>query len=46
MFTWMHEDIPGIVPCVAVHRINVDLASRPVKQKRNFALNRNQAITQ
>lgn len=36
----------GIDPRVAVHKFNVDPASRPIKQKKgNFALESNQAVT-
>lgn len=31
----MHEDIPGIDPWMALYRLNVDSALRPVKQKKN-----------
>jgi hypothetical protein len=34
VFAWSHEDMPGIDPSVIVHRLNVDLSHRPVKQKR------------
>lgn len=42
-----HEDMPGIDPWLVVHRLNVNLASRLVKQKkRKFALEKNQVITE
>lgn len=45
VFAWMHEDMPRINPHVAVHKLEVDSTSKPVKQKKiNFALERNQAI--
>ncbi|XP_058099791.1 uncharacterized protein LOC131244159 [Magnolia sinica] len=34
IFSWLHEDMSGISPDVMVHRLNVDLDHRPVKQKR------------
>ncbi len=34
VFTWNHEDMPGIDPSVIVHRLNVDPCSRLVKQRR------------
>lgn len=47
MFAWTHEDIPGINPRVVVHKLNVDPALRPIKQKkRSFASERNQAIVE
>ena len=30
VFTWSHEDMPGIDPSVIVHRLNVNPASSPV----------------
>lgn len=45
VFTWSHDDMPGIDPSVISHRLNVDPNYRPVKQKtRSFAPERNQAI--
>ncbi|XP_022843129.1 uncharacterized protein LOC111366648 [Olea europaea var. sylvestris] len=38
VFTWKLEDMPGIDPEVAVHRLNISLGAKPVKQKkRQFA---------
>ena len=34
VFTWSHEEMPGIDPQVMSHRLNVDLSFRPIKQKR------------
>ncbi|XP_058084610.1 uncharacterized protein LOC131232406 [Magnolia sinica] len=34
VFAWSHKDMPGISPDVMVHRLNVDLDHKPVKQKR------------
>jgi hypothetical protein len=31
VFTWSHEDMPGIDPSVVVHKLNVDLNHQPVK---------------
>jgi hypothetical protein len=46
VFAWSHEDIPGIDPSVIVHRLNVDPNYRPVKQRRTFAAERNQAVAE
>jgi hypothetical protein len=47
VFSWSHEDVPGIYPSVIVHKLNVDPNHRPVKQrKRGFAAERNQAIVE
>ena len=34
VFAWSHKDIPGIDPLVIVHRLNVNLASSPIRQKK------------
>ena len=34
VFTWSHEDMPGIDPSVIVHRLNVNPASSPIQQKK------------
>ena len=34
VFTWSHEDMPGIDPSVIVHRLNVSPASSPIQQKK------------
>ena len=34
VFVWSHEDMPGIDPSVIVHRLNVNLASLPIQQKK------------
>ena len=45
MFVWNHEDTPGIDPSVIVHRLNVNLASSPIRQKKRvFAQELNKAI--
>jgi hypothetical protein len=42
VFAWSHEDMPGIDPAIISHRLNIDPAAKPVKQKkRNFAPERN-----
>ena len=33
IFAWFHEDMPKIDPLVIVHRLNVDLAHKPIIQK-------------
>ena len=41
VFTWNHEDMPGISPKVIQHKLNVDLERKPVQQRRKtFALER------
>jgi hypothetical protein len=45
VFALSHEDMPGINPLVIVHKLNVDLSHKLVKQRmRTFAPKRNQAI--
>ena len=45
VFTWSHDDMPGISTKVIVHKLNVNLSMRPVKQKRwVFAPERNAAV--
>ena len=34
VFAWSHEDMPGIDPSVIVHRLNVNLASSSIRQKK------------
>ena len=34
VFAWSHEDMFGIDPSVIVHRLNVNLASSPIRQKK------------
>ena len=34
VFSWSHEDMPGIDPLVIVHRLNVNPASSPIRQKK------------
>ena len=34
VFAWSHEDMPRIDPLVIVHRLNVNLASSPIRQKK------------
>ena len=44
-FAWLHKDMTGIDPEVAVYRLQVDPDYRPVKQKRRkFASERNKII--
>ena len=46
VFTWSHEDMPGIAPEVIQHKLNVDLKRKPVQQRqRIFTPERDQAIT-
>ena len=45
VFTWSHEDMPGIDPSVITHRLNVHPSSKPVRQKKRvFASKRDNAI--
>jgi len=46
VFAWSHEDMPRINPSVIVHKLNVDPNHRPVKQRRTFAAERNQAVAE
>ena len=47
VFAWSHEDMPGIDPSVIVHRLNVNLASSPIRQKKRvFAQERDKAIAE
>ena len=34
VFAWSHEDMPGIDLAVIVHRLNVNPASSPIRQKK------------
>ncbi|XP_050278100.1 uncharacterized protein LOC126719609 [Quercus robur] len=46
VFAWSHEDMPGILPNVIEHKLNVNPEKKPIQQKRRaFAPKRNQAIT-
>ena len=45
VFTWSHEDMPGIDPSVITHCLNVYPSSKPVCQKKRvFALEQDKAI--
>ena len=47
VFAWSHEDMPGIDPSVIVHRLNVNPASSPIRQKKwVFAQERDKAIAE
>ena len=47
VFAWSHEDMPGIDPSVIVHRLNVNPASSPIRQKKwMFAQERDKAIAE
>ena len=47
VFAWGHENMPGIDPSVMVHRLNVNLASSPIRQKKRvFAQEREKAIAE
>jgi len=47
VFSWSHEDMPGIDPSVIVHKLNVDPNYHPVKQRRRaFAAERNTAVAE
>ncbi|GAV63701.1 hypothetical protein CFOL_v3_07219 [Cephalotus follicularis] len=47
VFAWSAEEVPGISPEVMVHKLSVDPARPPIRQKkRNFALERQQAIAE
>ena len=45
VFTWSHEDMPGIDPSVIVHRLNFNSDSSPVRQKKRvFTQERDKAV--
>ena len=45
VFAWSHEEMPGIDPSIIVHRLNVNPASSPIRQKKRvFAQERDKAI--
>ena len=47
VFAWGHENMPGIDPSVMVHRLNVNLASSPIRQKKRvFMQEREKAIAE
>ena len=47
VFTWSHEDMPGIDPSVIVHRLNVNPASSPIRQKKwVFGQERDKAVVE
>ena len=47
VFTWSHENMPGISLEVIQHKLNVDPERKPVQQRRKtFASERDQAITE
>ena len=47
VFSWSHENMPGIDPSIIVHRLNVSPSFPPIRQKKRvFALERDQAIAE
>ena len=34
VFTWSHENMPGIDPSIIVHRLNVSPSFSPIRQKK------------
>ena len=47
VFTWSHEDMPGISPEVIQHKLNVNPERKPVQQRRRvFAPEKDQAVTE
>ena len=45
VFTWSHEDIPGILTSLIQHRLNVDPKKKPIQQRRRvFAPERNKVV--
>ena len=47
VFAWSHKDMPVIDPSVIVHRLNVNLTSSPIRQKKQvFAQERDKAIAE
>ena len=47
VFAWSHEDMPRIDPSVIVHKLNVNPASSPIRQKKRvFAQERDKAMAE
>ena len=47
VFAWSHKDMLGIYPSVIVHRLNVNSASSPIRQKKRvFAPERDKVIVE
>ena len=47
VFAWSHEDMPEIDPSVIVHRLNVNPASLPIRQKKRvFVQKRDKAVAE
>ena len=47
VFAWSHEDMPGIDPSIIVHKLNVNLDSSPIRQKKRvFAQERDKAVAE
>ena len=47
VFAWSHEDMIGIDPSIIVHRLNVNPASSPIRQKKRvFAQERDKAVAE
>lgn len=45
VFAWSPLDMTGVSPTIITHRLNIDPAVKPVRQKkRTFAADRNQGI--
>ena len=45
VFAWSHEDMPEIDPSIIVHRLNVNPASSPIRQKKRvFVQEQDKAI--
>ena len=38
VFTWSHENMPGILMDIIQHHLNVDPEKKPVQQRRVFTL--------
>ena len=47
VFAWSHEDMPGIDLSIIVHRLNVNPASSPIRQKKQvFAQERDKVVAE
>ena len=45
VFTWSHEDMPGIPANIIQHHLNVDPEKKPVQQRRRvFAPEQNKVV--
>jgi len=36
VFAWNYEDMPGLDPQISIHRLNINLDSKPIKQQQQW----------